>query len=345
MMYLVDLIYYLCYAIRYCALHLPSDGDTQRLYADLMIAILSCCEFRQRPWSRWEFPNDLLWLLGVRAAEGCLWQPLSTCDQICSRRLCTNSFKVWINLVKTSSIQAQWRDCNMLQSHFATNVWSLTVIINDEKMYMFWLAFEIVLWSRPFFCMCLSWMRWTPWATHRSSASCSAAEYTQWTPRIPLTCGEWEEIGNPNQRETFYYMLEKLNCIEYHGIHQKTSENCILHHFAISLGLCHSSRDCGVFGNQGPRHWGIVRTTIFECKIILPKLVGMWTDSEFEPWVPELCHAAHQALVTASQNDTMVGYWEPLKYVSKLRRVKTEAGLQPQQTPLEVDCEAQIGSS
>ena len=30
-------------------------------------------------------------------------------------------------------------------------------------------------------------------------------------PTIPLTCGEWEEIGNPNERETFYYMLEPLN--------------------------------------------------------------------------------------------------------------------------------------
>ncbi|CAK9057185.1 Protease 2 (Oligopeptidase B) (Protease II) [Durusdinium trenchii] len=29
-------------------------------------------------------------------------------------------------------------------------------------------------------------------------------------PSIPLTCGEWEEIGNPNQRETYYYMLESF---------------------------------------------------------------------------------------------------------------------------------------
>ena len=27
---------------------------------------------------------------------------------------------------------------------------------------------------------------------------------------IPLTCTEWEEIGNPNEREAFYYMLEPL---------------------------------------------------------------------------------------------------------------------------------------
>ncbi|CAK9025752.1 unnamed protein product [Durusdinium trenchii] len=32
-----------------------------------------------------------------------------------------------------------------------------------------------------------------------------------------------------------------------------------------------------------------------------------------------------EALVTASQNDTMVGYWEPLKYVTKLRRIKTDS--------------------
>jgi len=72
-------------------------------------------------------------------------------------------------------------------------------------------------------------------------------------PSIPLTCGEWEEIGNPNQRETFYYMLE------------------------------------------------------------------------YSPYDNLRMQDYPAALVTASQNDTMVGYWEPLKYVSKLRRVKTDS--------------------
>ncbi|CAJ1407091.1 unnamed protein product [Effrenium voratum] len=71
-------------------------------------------------------------------------------------------------------------------------------------------------------------------------------------PSIPLTCGEWEELGNPNQSETFYYMLE------------------------------------------------------------------------YSPYDNLRMHDYPAALVTASQNDTMVGYWEPLKYVSKLRRIKTD---------------------
>merc|ERR1719263_1820656 len=32
--------------------------------------------------------------------------------------------------------------------------------------------------------------------------------YTMADPSIPLTIGEWEEMGNPNEREYFYYMQE-----------------------------------------------------------------------------------------------------------------------------------------
>jgi len=66
-------------------------------------------------------------------------------------------------------------------------------------------------------------------------------------PSIPLTTGEWEEIGNPNEREYFYYMLE------------------------------------------------------------------------YSPYDNIRMEAYPAALVTSSLNDAMVGYWEPLKYVSKLR--------------------------
>ncbi|CAE8653173.1 unnamed protein product, partial [Polarella glacialis] len=72
-------------------------------------------------------------------------------------------------------------------------------------------------------------------------------------PTIPLTCGEWEEIGNPNERETFQYMME------------------------------------------------------------------------YSPYDNIRMQDYPAALVTASLNDTMVGYWEPLKYVSKLRRMKTDS--------------------
>jgi len=72
-------------------------------------------------------------------------------------------------------------------------------------------------------------------------------------PSIPLTCGEWEEVGNPNQRETFHYMLE------------------------------------------------------------------------YSPYDNLRMQDYPAALVTASLNDSMVGYWEPLKFVSKLRRIKTDS--------------------
>jgi len=71
-------------------------------------------------------------------------------------------------------------------------------------------------------------------------------------PSIPLTVGEWEEIGNPNEREYFYYMLE------------------------------------------------------------------------YSPYDNIRMEAYPAAFVTASLNDAMVGYWEPLKYVSKLRALKTD---------------------
>lgn len=71
-------------------------------------------------------------------------------------------------------------------------------------------------------------------------------------PSIPLTIGEWEEIGNPNERDYFYYMLE------------------------------------------------------------------------YSPYENIRMEAYPAALVTASLNDTMVGYWEPVKYVAKLRHLKTD---------------------
>merc|ERR1719247_2131331 len=75
-------------------------------------------------------------------------------------------------------------------------------------------------------------------------------------PSIPLTTQDWEEYGNSNEREFFYYMFE-----------YSPYENL---------------------------RWG-------EC-------------------YPAI-------LVTASLNDAMVGYWEPLKYVSKLRSVKQDDNL------------------
>jgi len=72
-------------------------------------------------------------------------------------------------------------------------------------------------------------------------------------PTIPLTPGEWEEMGNPNEREYFYYMLE------------------------------------------------------------------------YSPYDNIRMEAYPAAMVTSSLHDAMVGYWEPLKYVSKLRLLKTDA--------------------
>jgi len=72
-------------------------------------------------------------------------------------------------------------------------------------------------------------------------------------PSIPLTVAEWEEIGNPNEREYFYYM------------------------------------------------------------------------SEYSPYENLRIEAYPAALATACLNDSMVGYWEPLKYVSKLRALKTDS--------------------
>jgi len=71
-------------------------------------------------------------------------------------------------------------------------------------------------------------------------------------PSIPLTVGEWEEVGNPNEREYFYYMLE------------------------------------------------------------------------YSPYDNLRMEAYPAALITASLNDSMVGYWEPVKYASKLRLMKTD---------------------
>jgi oligopeptidase B len=71
-------------------------------------------------------------------------------------------------------------------------------------------------------------------------------------PSIPLTVGEWEEIGNPNEREYFYYMLE------------------------------------------------------------------------YSPYDNIRMDAYPAALITCSLHDSMVGYWEPLKYASKLRLMKTD---------------------
>eukprot|EP00928_Gymnodinium_smaydae_P011259 TRINITY_DN14178_c0_g1_i2.p1 TRINITY_DN14178_c0_g1~~TRINITY_DN14178_c0_g1_i2.p1 ORF type:complete len:894 (+),score=144.57 TRINITY_DN14178_c0_g1_i2:68-2683(+) len=71
-------------------------------------------------------------------------------------------------------------------------------------------------------------------------------------PTIPLTVGEWEEIGNPNERETFHYMME------------------------------------------------------------------------YSPYDNLRMQNYPAALCTAALHDSMVGFWEPLKYVSKLRRLKTD---------------------
>lgn len=71
-------------------------------------------------------------------------------------------------------------------------------------------------------------------------------------PSIPATVMEWEEVGNPNQREYFYYMLE------------------------------YSPYDN-------------IRTDEYPA-----------------------------VLATACLNDSMVGHWEPMKYVAKLRALKTD---------------------
>lgn len=75
---------------------------------------------------------------------------------------------------------------------------------------------------------------------------------TMGDPTIPLTVGEWEEIGNPNERDYFYYMLE------------------------------------------------------------------------YSPYDNIRIEEYPAALVTASVNDSMVGFWEPLKYVAKLRDLKLD---------------------
>jgi len=77
--------------------------------------------------------------------------------------------------------------------------------------------------------------------------------YTMADPSVPLTIGEWEEMGNPNERDYFYYMQE-----------YSPYEN--------------------------------IRMTEYPA-----------------------------VLATSSLNDAMVGYWEPLKYVSKLRLLKTDS--------------------
>lgn len=74
---------------------------------------------------------------------------------------------------------------------------------------------------------------------------------TMCDPSVPLTVGEWEEIGNPNEKEYFYYQLE------------------------------------------------------------------------YSPYDNLRMESYPSALVTASLNDSMVGYWEPLKYVAKLRMLRT----------------------
>mmetsp|Transcript_36857 Transcript_36857/g.59097 ORF Transcript_36857/g.59097 Transcript_36857/m.59097 type:complete len:886 (-) Transcript_36857:127-2784(-) len=72
-------------------------------------------------------------------------------------------------------------------------------------------------------------------------------------PSIPLTIGEWEEIGNPNELKYFYYM------------------------------------------------------------------------QEYSPY-DNIRMADYPAiLATSSLNDSMVGYWEPFKYVSKMRLLKTDS--------------------
>jgi len=71
-------------------------------------------------------------------------------------------------------------------------------------------------------------------------------------PSIPLTIGEWEEVGNPNERDYFFYMLE------------------------------------------------------------------------YSPYDNIRVDAYPASLLTSSMHDSMVGYWEPLKYASKLRMLKTD---------------------
>lgn len=71
-------------------------------------------------------------------------------------------------------------------------------------------------------------------------------------PAIPLTCGDWVESGNTNEREAFHYVME-----------YSPYENVRMQHYPAML-------------------------------------------------------------CTASQNDAMVGFWEPLKYITKLRRMKLD---------------------
>eukprot|EP00747_Dinoflagellata_sp_TGD_P110590 gnl/TRDRNA2_/TRDRNA2_171000_c1_seq3.p1 gnl/TRDRNA2_/TRDRNA2_171000_c1~~gnl/TRDRNA2_/TRDRNA2_171000_c1_seq3.p1 ORF type:complete len:191 (-),score=40.93 gnl/TRDRNA2_/TRDRNA2_171000_c1_seq3:467-1039(-) len=71
-------------------------------------------------------------------------------------------------------------------------------------------------------------------------------------PSVPLTIGEWEEIGNPNESEYFYYM------------------------------------------------------------------------QEYSPYDNIRMTAYPAVLATSSLHDSMVGYWEPLKYVTKLRLMKLD---------------------
>eukprot|EP00931_Biecheleriopsis_adriatica_P074103 TRINITY_DN48243_c0_g1_i1.p1 TRINITY_DN48243_c0_g1~~TRINITY_DN48243_c0_g1_i1.p1 ORF type:complete len:886 (-),score=147.94 TRINITY_DN48243_c0_g1_i1:15-2321(-) len=71
-------------------------------------------------------------------------------------------------------------------------------------------------------------------------------------PTIPLTCNDWAESGNTNEREAFHYVME------------------------------------------------------------------------YSPYDNIRLQAYPATLCTASLNDTMVGYWEPLKYVTKLRRTKLD---------------------
>eukprot|EP00927_Polykrikos_kofoidii_P050146 TRINITY_DN44077_c0_g1_i1.p1 TRINITY_DN44077_c0_g1~~TRINITY_DN44077_c0_g1_i1.p1 ORF type:complete len:989 (-),score=127.50 TRINITY_DN44077_c0_g1_i1:171-3002(-) len=71
-------------------------------------------------------------------------------------------------------------------------------------------------------------------------------------PSVPLTVGDWEEVGNPNELEYYYYILE------------------------------------------------------------------------YSPYDNIRMDAYPAVLATSSLNDSMVGYWEPLKYVSKLRLLKTD---------------------
>lgn len=76
---------------------------------------------------------------------------------------------------------------------------------------------------------------------------------TMCDPSIPLTVGEWEEIGNPNEREYFFYMSE-----------YSAYDNLRMQDYPAFM-------------------------------------------------------------ITTALNDTMVGYWEPLKYISKLRLMKTDS--------------------